>query len=162
LGSRRSAVSCHERGRGCSPGQKSIQVRVSFLAFIPNACSLRVVGWSMATHLTTELVVALQMPIARRKPLRGLCAPRSEGCSTHTSLSFGKRLEDEGPVLSRGELVRRTTTPWPRALCGHAEDGASLPQQLAHPLDGEQRHLRVHSGLLQKPGEPLRARASKP
>src|SRR5215204_6118240 len=43
------------------------------LAFILAVCSRRVVGWSMATHLKTELVVdALQMAIARRKPAPGL------------------------------------------------------------------------------------------
>ncbi len=44
-----------------------------YLAFILDACSRKVVGWSMATHLRTELVVdALQMAIARRKPTPGL------------------------------------------------------------------------------------------
>ncbi len=43
-----------------------------YLAFILDACSRRVVGWSMATHLKTELVVdALQLAIARRKPAPG-------------------------------------------------------------------------------------------
>src|SRR5215217_5416052 len=46
---------------------------IIYLAFILDACSRRVVGWSMATHLKTELVVdALQMAIARRKPAPGL------------------------------------------------------------------------------------------
>ena len=40
-----------------------------YLAFILDACSRKVVGWSMATHLRSELVIdALQMAIARRKP----------------------------------------------------------------------------------------------
>ncbi len=45
-----------------------------YLAFILDVCSRRVVvGWSMATHLKTELVVeALQMAITRRKPASGL------------------------------------------------------------------------------------------
>ncbi len=44
-----------------------------YLAFILDVCSRKVVGWSMATHLRTELLVdALLMAIARRKPAPGL------------------------------------------------------------------------------------------
>jgi len=73
-----------------------------YLAFILDACSRRVVGWSMATHLRSELVVdALQMAIARRKPAPGLVHHSDRGVQ-YTSLSFGKRLEDEGLVPSMG------------------------------------------------------------
>jgi len=73
-----------------------------YLAFIFDACSRKVVGWSMATHLRTELVVdALQMAIARRKPAPGL-VHHSDRVVQCTSLSFGKRLEDEGLVPSMG------------------------------------------------------------
>ena len=73
-----------------------------YLAFILDACSRRVVGWSMATHLKTELVVdALQMAIARRKPAPGLVHHSDRGVQ-YTSLSFSKRLEDEGFIPSMG------------------------------------------------------------
>jgi putative transposase len=43
------------------------------LAFLLDAHSRRVVGWSMASHLKTELVVdALEMAIWRRRPAAGL------------------------------------------------------------------------------------------
>jgi putative transposase len=75
-----------------------------YLAFILDACSRKVVGWSMATHLRTELVVdALQMAIARRKPAPGLVHHSDTGVQ-YTSLSFGKRLEDEGFVPSMGRV----------------------------------------------------------
>ena len=75
-----------------------------YLAFILDACSRRIVGWSMATHLRTELVVdALQMAIARRKPAPGLVHHSDRGVQ-YTSLSFGKRLEDEGLVPSMGRV----------------------------------------------------------
>jgi putative transposase len=75
-----------------------------YLAFILDACSRKVVGWSMATHLRTELVVdALQMAIARRKPSPGLVHHSDRGVQ-YTSLSFGKRLEDEGLVPSMGQV----------------------------------------------------------
>ena len=40
-----------------------------YLAFILDVYSRKVVGWAMATHLRTELVVdALEMALWRRKP----------------------------------------------------------------------------------------------
>ncbi len=86
-----------------------------YLAFILDACSRRVVGWSMATHLLrAELVVdALQMAIARRKPAPGLVHHSDRGVQ-YTSLSFGKRLKDEGLVPSMGRVGSRPmTTPSP-------------------------------------------------
>jgi putative transposase len=73
-----------------------------YLAFILDVCSRKVVGWSMATHLRTELVAdALGMAIARRKPSPGL-VHHSDGGMQYTALSFGKRLEDAGLVPSMG------------------------------------------------------------
>ena len=75
-----------------------------YLSFILDACSRKVVGWSMATHLRTQLVVgALQMAIARRKPSPGLVHHSDRGVQ-YTSLSFGKRLEDEGLLPSMGQV----------------------------------------------------------
>jgi putative transposase len=75
-----------------------------YLAFILDACSRKIVGWSMATHLRTELVVdALQMAIARRKPAPGLVHHSDRGVQ-YTSLSFGKKLEDERLVPSMGRV----------------------------------------------------------
>ena len=72
--------------------------------FILDACTRRVVGWSMATHLRTELVVdALQMAIARRKLAPGLVHHSDRGVQ-YTSLSFGKRLEAEGLLPSMGRV----------------------------------------------------------
>jgi len=75
-----------------------------YLAFILDACSRRVVGWSMATHLRTELVAdALAMAISRRKPAPGLVHHSDRGVQ-YTSLSFGKRLEEQSLVPSMGRV----------------------------------------------------------
>ena len=72
------------------------------LAFVLDAHSRRVVGWSMAEHLRTELVVdALEMAVWRRKPGAGLIHHTDRG-SQYTALSFGKRLEEVGIVPSMG------------------------------------------------------------
>ncbi len=74
-----------------------------YLAFILDVYSRKVVGWSMAAHLRSELVgAALEMAIRRRKPSAGLIHHSDRG-SQYTALSFGKRLEEAGivPSMSR-------------------------------------------------------------
>ncbi len=73
-----------------------------YLAFILDACSRKLVGWSMAPHLRTELVVdALEMAVWRRKPGAGLIHHTDRG-SQYTALSFGRRLEEVGIAPSMG------------------------------------------------------------
>ena len=72
-----------------------------FLAIVLDVWSRRVVGWAMATHMRTELVLdALDMALARRKP-RGVIHHSDQGCQ-YTSLAFGRRCELMG-VLPVGE-----------------------------------------------------------
>ena len=74
-----------------------------YLAFILDVYSRKVVGWSMATHLRSELVAAaLEMAIRRRNPSAGLIHHSDRGAQ-YTALSFGKRLEQAGivPSMSR-------------------------------------------------------------
>lgn len=73
------------------------------LAFILDVYSRKVVGWSMATHLRSELVAAaLEMAIRRRNPSAGLIHHSDRGAQ-YTALSFGKRLDEAGivPSMSR-------------------------------------------------------------
>jgi len=73
-----------------------------YLAFVLDVYSRKIVGWSMATHLRTELVVdALEMAVWRRKPAAGLVHHSDRG-TQYTALSFGKRLEAAGIVPSMG------------------------------------------------------------
>jgi len=73
-----------------------------YLAFILDVYSRKVVGWSIANHLGTELVVdALEMALWRRKPKAGLVHHSDRGVQ-YTSLSFGKRLEEADIVPSMG------------------------------------------------------------
>jgi putative transposase len=73
-----------------------------YLAFVLDVYSRKVVGWSMATHLRTELVIdALEMALWRRKPGGGLIHHTDRG-SQYTALSFGKRLEEASIVASMG------------------------------------------------------------
>lgn len=75
-----------------------------YLAFILDVYSRKVVGWSMATQLRTELVVdALEMALWRRTPDVGLIHHTDRGVQ-YTALSFSKRLEEAGIVASMGRV----------------------------------------------------------
>jgi transposase InsO family protein len=75
-----------------------------YVAVVLDCFSRRIVGWSMAEHLRTELVLdALDMAIAQRQPGAGLVHHSDHGCQ-YTSLSFGRRLRAAGLVASMGSV----------------------------------------------------------
>jgi putative transposase len=75
-----------------------------YLAVVLDVFSRRVVGWAMAEHLRTELVIdALDMAIWNRRPPPGLVHHSDQGCQ-YTSLAFGRRLRDSGIVASMGSV----------------------------------------------------------
>ena len=72
-----------------------------FLAIVLDVFSRRVVGWAMATHLRTELVLAaLNMAIGQRRP-DGVVHHSDKG-TQYTSLAFGKRCREMRVVTSTG------------------------------------------------------------
>ena len=74
-----------------------------FLAVVVDACSRRVVGWSMANHLRTELVLeALNMALGQRRP-DSVVHHSDQGCQ-YTSYAFGKRCREMGVVPSMGSV----------------------------------------------------------
>jgi len=74
-----------------------------YLAVVMDAWSRRIVGWAMANHLRTELVIdALQMAIEQRQP-EGVIHHSDQG-SQYTSLAFGKRCRDAGVRPSMGSI----------------------------------------------------------
>jgi putative transposase len=75
-----------------------------YLAVVLDVFSRRVVGWAMADHLRTELVVdALEMALWNRQPKPGLVHHSDQGCQ-YTSLAFGRRLRQAGLVASMGSV----------------------------------------------------------
>ena len=83
-----------------------------YLAVVMDAClrqcrrhrwSRRIVGWSMANHLHTELVIdALQMAVEQRRP-EGVIHHSDQG-SQYTSLAFGKRCREANVRPSMGSV----------------------------------------------------------
>jgi putative transposase len=73
-------------------------------AFVLDAYSRRVLGWSIAEHCRTELVVdALQMALWRRQGAEG-CVHHSDHGGQYTSWAFGHRLRQAGLLGSMGSI----------------------------------------------------------
>jgi putative transposase len=74
-----------------------------YLAVVLDAWSRRVVGWSMATHLRTELVLeALNMALWQRRPQNVI--HHSDQGVQYTSIAFGKRCKEAGVRPSMGSV----------------------------------------------------------
>jgi len=74
-----------------------------YLAVVIDAFSRRVVGWAMATHLRTELVLeALNMALWQRRP--EAVVHHSDQGSQYTSIAFGKRCREMGVRPSMGSV----------------------------------------------------------
>ena len=73
-----------------------------YLAHVQDLYSRRIVGWSMADHLRSELVVdALEMALHRRRPDPGLVHHSDKGCQ-YTAVLFTKRCVKAGIEVSMG------------------------------------------------------------
>ena len=127
-----------------------------YLAVVLDAWSRRVVGWSVAPHLRTELVLAaLEMAVTQRRPKDVI--HHSDQGSQYTSYAFGKRCQEYGVKPSMGsvgdaydnalcesffavlecELLRR------RKLGSHAEARMAIFQF----IEGWYNPTRRHSAL---------------
>jgi len=74
-----------------------------YLAVVLDVWSRRVVGWAMARHLRSELVVAaLNMAILQRRP-RAVIHHSDQG-SQYTSLAFGQHCREAGVRPSMGSV----------------------------------------------------------
>ena len=77
-----------------------------YLAIVLDVFSRRVVGWAMAGHLRTALVVeALEMAVDQRRP-EAVIHHSDQGCQ-YTSLAFGARCRERGVALSMGSVLFR-------------------------------------------------------
>ena len=77
-----------------------------YCAAVLDVYSRRIVGWSIADHLRTELVVdALEMARWRRRPPPGQTVVHSDRGSQYTSWAFGHRLRTAGLLGSMGRVA---------------------------------------------------------
>ena len=90
----------HHSDQGC---QYTTTSSFLYLAVVIDVFSRRVVGWSMASHLRTELVLAaMDMALAQRRP-SNVIHHSDQGCQ-YTSIAFGKRCKDAGVQPSTGSV----------------------------------------------------------
>ena len=89
-----------------------------YLVAVQDVFSRRIVGWSMADHMRTELVTdALQMALAKRRPDPGLIWHSDQG-SQFVSLAFGQQARAAGiaqSMGSRGDCFD-TQSRWPDSM----------------------------------------------
>lgn len=161
-----------------------------YLAVVLDAWSRRAVGWSMATHLRTELVLAaLNMALGQRHPC-GVIHHSDQG-TQYTSLAFGLRCREAGVRPSMGsvgdcfdnalcesffatlecELLdrRRFKTPT-EARQGVFEFLESWynPRRrhsalgYLSPAEFERRHQAAEAGALDRPNPPVENTPSSP
>ncbi|HEY1688801.1 MAG TPA: IS3 family transposase [Solirubrobacteraceae bacterium] len=125
-----------------------------YLAAVQDAYSKMIVGWAMAEHMRSELVVdALKMGVARRRPEPGLIHHSDLGAQ-YVSLAFGQQARDAGIAVSMGskgdaydnavaesffatvkkELVHRQ--PWPT----RRELGAAVFEYIEAFYNRQRRH----------------------
>ena len=78
---------------------------VAYVCFIVDAFSRRIVGWRVASHMRTSMVLdALEMASwSRGTNLEGLIA-HSDAGSQYTSIRYGERLTELGAVPSIGSV----------------------------------------------------------
>ena len=74
-----------------------------YLAVVLDVWSRRIVGWAMATHVRTTLVLAaLDMAVAQRQPT-GVIHHSDQGCQ-YTAIEFGARCRAAGVRPSMGSV----------------------------------------------------------
>jgi putative transposase len=74
-----------------------------YLAVVLDVWSRRIVGWAMATHLRTSLVVtALAMAVRQRRP-QGVIHHSDQGCQ-YTAIEFGRRCREAHVRPSMGSV----------------------------------------------------------
>jgi putative transposase len=76
-----------------------------YVAFVLDVYSRMIVGWQIASHLRTDLVLdALEMAIARRRPPAGGLTHHSDAGCQYAAIRYADRLHDAGIAASIGSV----------------------------------------------------------
>jgi putative transposase len=102
-----------------------------YLAFILDCYSRMIVGWQLATHMRTELVLdALEMANGLRRPVAGLIAHTDRG-SQYTSIKYTDRLDElkiDPSVGSKGDAYDNAMAEaWVATFKSELVDGHRFP-----------------------------------
>ena len=128
-----------------------------YLALVMDLWSRRIVGWAMADHLRSELVVAaLQMAVRHRRPARGVIVHSDRGVQ-YASTETRQFLAAHGLLASMSRAGNPYDNAWMESAIGKiksevlgetipAEHGAA-PQQLFAGIECWYNQRRRHSAL---------------
>jgi putative transposase len=95
-----------------------------YLAFILDVFSRRIVGWQIATHMRTDLVMdALEMAAALRQPGANRW-PTATAASQYTSICYSHRLDQLGIAPSVGSRGDAYDNAMAEAFVGHLQGRA--------------------------------------
>jgi putative transposase len=130
-----------------------------YLACVLDACSRKIVGWSMSERLTKDLVLdALRMALGRRRPeAAGRLLHHSDRGSQYASAAYQELLREEGITCS----MSRKANCWDNAMMEsffatlkkeriHLEEYATRDEARASVFDYIERfynRVRRHSAL---------------
>ena len=86
-----------------------------FFAFVLDAYSRMIVGWQLAGHMRTDLVLdALRMALGERGPGADVeLIHHSDRGSQYTSIDYSQTLDGHGVLASVDRSATPTTTPSP-------------------------------------------------
>ena len=130
-----------------------------YLAVVLDAFSRRIVGWSMATTLATQLVLdALNMALATRRPKDVI--HHSDQGSQYTSIEFGKRCREAGVRPSMGSVGDAYDNAMCESFFATLECELLDRRRFKTQAEARMAVVRVHRGLLQSAPPPLLARLS--
>ena len=129
-----------------------------YLAVVLDVFSRRIVGWSMATTLHTQVVLdALDMALWQRRP-SGVIHHSDQG-SQYTSIEFGKRCREAGVRPSMGSVGDAYDNAMAESFFATLECEL-LDRRVQDAGRGAHGRLRIHRGLLQSAPAALIARLS--
>ena len=127
-----------------------------YLAVVLDVFSRKIVGWSMANHLRTTLILdALNMAIGQRRPM-AVIHHSDRGCP-YTSLAFGNRCKEAGVRPSMGSVGDAYDNAMAESFFSTLECELLSRRSLASPaeartacftyIEGFYNQTRLHSGL---------------
>jgi putative transposase len=128
-----------------------------YLALVLDLWSRKIVGWAMADHLRSELVIAaLQMAQTQRQPGQGLIVHSDRGVQ-YASLETRQFLAQHGWIASMSRKANPYDNAWMESAIGRIKnevlpsnvyaDHASARQQLFVGIECWYNHRRRHSSL---------------
>ena len=135
---------------------------VLYLATVMDLCSRKIVGWSMADHLRTELCLdALDMALRSGKPDKSLIHHSDRGVQ-YASNDYARVLQQHEVLVSMSRKGNCYDNATMESFWG------TLKTELVHHVEYNTHaqavisDLQVHRVLVQSPETSLRDRLSKP